>query len=103
MERHHSTTAGSAAVDEEMVLNVDPAYAVDVDKISDSRVAGSRGSQPKESCDEKAPDAKKNKKNKNKNKNNMSPLQHATLPGCTPQAVHQAVREEQEFIACLET
>ena len=33
----------------------------------------------------------------------MSPLQHAALPGCTPQAVHEAVREEQEFIACLET
>ena len=60
MERHHTATAGSAAVDEEMVLRVDPVNAVEVDKISDSREAGSCGSQPKESCDEKAPDAKKN-------------------------------------------
>ena len=28
MERHHTATAGSAAVDEEMVLRVDPVYAV---------------------------------------------------------------------------
>ena len=33
----------------------------------------------------------------------MSPLQHAALQGCTPQAVHEEVREEQEFVACLET
>ena len=92
MERHHTATAGSAAVDEEMVLRVDPVNAVEVDKISDSRVAGSRGSQPEESCDKKAHDAAKKNKNKNKNKNNMSPLQHAALQGCTP----QAIQEEQE-------
>ena len=51
MERHHTATAGSAAVDEEMVLRVDPVNAVEVDKISDSRVAGSCGSQPEEGCD----------------------------------------------------
>ena len=90
MERHHTATAGSAAVDEEMELSVDPVYAVEVDRISESRAAGSRGSQPEERCDEKAQDAKN--KNKNKNKNNMSPLQHADLQGCTP----QAIQEEQE-------
>ena len=52
MERHHTATAGSAAVDEEMVLRVDPVNAVEVDKISDSRVAGSCGSQPDEGCNE---------------------------------------------------
>ena len=62
MERHHTATAGSAAVDEEMELSVDPVYAVEVDKISESRAAGSRGSQPEESCDEKAQDAKNNNK-----------------------------------------
>ena len=51
MERNHTATAGSAAVDEEMVLRVDPVNAVEVDNISDSRVACSRGSQPEEGCD----------------------------------------------------
>ena len=57
MERHHTATAGSAAVDEEMELSVDPVYAVEVDKISESRAAGSRGSQPEEGCDKGLPNA----------------------------------------------
>ena len=40
MERHHTATAGSAAVDKEMVVNVDPINAAEVGKISDSRVVG---------------------------------------------------------------
>ena len=31
----------------------------------------------------------------------MSPLQHAALQGCTLQAVHEAVREEQDVLVML--
>ena len=73
MERHHTATAGSAAVDEEMVLRVDPVNAVEVDKISDSRVAGSRGSQPEEGCDKELPNVVGN----NPKQEDSSPTPHA--------------------------
>ena len=74
MERHHTATAGSAAVDEEMVLRVDPVNAVEVDKISDSRVAGSCGSQPEEGCDKELP---KVVGNNPKHEDSPPPMPHA--------------------------
>ena len=74
MERHHTATAGSAAVDEEMVLRVDPVNAVEVDKISDSRVAGSCGSQPEEGCNEELP---KVVGNNPKHEESPPPMPHA--------------------------
>ena len=73
MERHHTATAGSAAVDKEMVLNVDPVNAVAVDKISDCRVAGSRGSQPEDGCDKELPKVVGN----NLKHENSPPMPHA--------------------------
>ena len=74
MERHHTATAGSAAVDEEMELSVDPAYAVEVDRISESRAAGSRGSQPEESCDKGPPNTMVRNSPK---QDGSSPMPHA--------------------------
>ena len=74
MERHHTATAGSAAVDEEMVLRVDPVNAVEVDKISGSRVAGSCGSQPEEGCDKELPQVVGNNP---KNEDSPPPMPHA--------------------------
>ena len=69
-----AATAGSAAVDEEMVLRVDPVNAVEVDKISDSRVAGSCGSQPEEGCDKQLP---KVVGNNPKHEDSPPPMPHA--------------------------
>ena len=80
MERHHTAAAGSAAVDEEMVLRVDPVYAVEVDKISDSRVAGSCWSQPEEGCKEELP---KVVRNNPKHEESPPPMPHAA--SCRPQ------------------
>ena len=85
MAHQCAATVGSAALD----VVEDPALADEVGVTSGGRVANLRGqSSPQDSYDKRPQDAL--------TAEDMSPMQHAALQGCTPQAVHEAVHEEDD-------